>query len=238
MKTLKDIENQIKTFQDKFGTDIISAPQGSTAWLQTRLGVITASNASKVVAKVDSETRKTYMFELVAQIATGITEEINSKYLEWGKMNEDACRSSYEFEHNVQVKEVSFIFKDESFREGVSLDGLAIHNDCIVPIECKCPYNSVHYLKFLLDSKIKKEYEWQCQFGMRVIGADFYHIAQYDPRMSVHPFKIIVFERDGKAQETLNDAVPQFLSDMDKILNEIGLSFGLQWKRLSNSAVS
>ena len=50
MKTLANLENQIKSFQDKFGVDIIKAEQGSMAWLQTRLGVITASEASKAVA--------------------------------------------------------------------------------------------------------------------------------------------------------------------------------------------
>lgn len=230
---LKKFENQIKTFQDRFGTDIIIAEQGSTAWLQCRLGVITASNASKVVAKVDSETRKTYMLELIAQIATGAVEEINSKYLDWGKMHEAACRASYMFQYDVQVKQVSFLFKDETYREGVSVDGLALHHDGIIPVEFKTPYNTVHYLKFVLDSKIKKEYEWQCQFGMRVLDSNMYHVGQYDPRMTVMPFKAIAFERDEKAQATLADAVPQFISDMDKVLKELGLVYGSQWERLT-----
>lgn len=233
MKTLKEIESQIKSFQDKFGVDLLHAEQGSLNWHYSRLGVVTASNASKVVAKVDSETRKTYMLELIAQIATGVAEEINSKYLDWGKMHESACRASYQFEHDVHVKQVSFVFRDEDYREGVSVDGLAIYHDGLVPVEFKCPYNTVHYLKFILDSKIKKEYEWQCQFGMRVIGADLYHVGQYDPRMTVSPFKTMIFEKDEKAQATLNDAVPQFLSDMDGVLKELGLEFGQQWKRLS-----
>lgn len=232
MQILKKLENQVKTFQDRFGVDIVRAPQGSMEWLQTRLGVLTASNASKIVAKVDSETRKTYMLELVAQIATGTVEEINSKYLEWGKIHEAACRASYKFEHGVEVREVSFIFKDENFREGVSVDAIAFHHDGEVPNEYKCPYNTVHYLKFLLDSKIKNEYDWQTQFGMRVLGSDLYHVSQYDPRMTIQPFKTLIFEKDEKKQTTMNDAVPQFTSDMDKLLKDLGLEFGSQWSRL------
>lgn len=230
MLNLDQYAKQIKTFQDKFGSDVILGEQGSEAWLQSRLGVITASNASKVVAKVDSETRKTYMLELVAQIATGVTEELNTKYTEWGKLHEESCRSTYEFENDVEIQQVGFIFKDDSFREGVSVDGLAKYPFGLVPTEFKCPYNTVHYLKFILDSKIKKEYEWQCQFGMRVIDSDLYHVSQYDPRMRVKPFGTIIFEKDEKAQATLNDAVPQFISDMDKLLSELGVSFGSQWR--------
>lgn len=229
MITLSKIESQVKSFQDRFGVDIIKAEQGSMAWLQTRLGVITASNASKAVAKAGSETRHTYMCQLVAEVATGVVEEINSKYTDWGKLHEKACRASYEFEHEVEVKEVSFIFKDENFREGVSVDGLAQLDSGLVPTEFKCPYNTVHYLKFIFDSKIKKEYEWQCQFGMRVLGSEKYHISQYDPRMKVRPFSTMVFERDDKAQTTLNDAIPQFIHEMDIMLRDLGLVYGTQW---------
>ena len=58
-------------------------------------------------------------------------------------------------------------------------------------------------------------------------------MSQFDHRMKVSPSKTVVIERDEKRQTTLNDAVPQFISDMDVMLKQIGIEFGQQWLRLS-----
>lgn len=231
MKTLKDIENQIKVFQDKFGTDISSAPQGSTAWLQARLGVITASEVSDAVAGLKTKTRNTYLCKLVAEVASGMVEEINSKYMEWGKMNEDAARSSYEFEHNCEIEQVSFVFRDETFREGCSVDGFI--RDHKKNAEIKCPYNTTNYIKFLLNDDVKKEWDLQCQFQMRCTGADLADIIQFDPRMAVSPMHVLTVERDLKTQAMFEEMIPQFLMDMDTMLKMVGVNFGDQWKRIA-----
>lgn len=231
MKTLNNLEQQIKSFQDKFGVDIIKAEQGSLAWLQTRLGVITASEVHKAVAKLGTETRNTYMCQLVSEVATGFVEEINSKYLDWGKMHESAARASYEFQNDCEIENVGFIFKDDSFREGASLDGFIKGSNKI--IEIKCPYNPTNYIKFVVEDKIKAEYMWQYQFQMRVTGADVADFAQFDPRMNVTPFKAITVERDPEYQKKFDEMIPQFISDMDTMLEMVGISFGDQWRRLA-----
>lgn len=231
MKTLNNLDQQIKSFQDKFGVDIIKAEQGSLAWLQTRLGVITASEVHKAVAKLGTETRNTYMCQLVSEVATGFVEEINSKYLDWGKMHESAARASYEFQNDCEIENVGFIFKDDSFREGASLDGFIKGSNKI--IEIKCPYNPTNYIKFVVEDKIKDEYMWQYQFQMRVTGADVADFAQFDPRMNVTPFKAITVERDPEYQKKFDEMIPQFISDMDTMLEMVGISFGDQWRRLA-----
>lgn len=231
MKTLNNLEQQIKSFQDKFGVDIIKAEQGSLAWLQTRLGVITASEVHKAVAKLGTETRNTYMCQLVSEVATGFVEEINSKYLDWGKMHEAAARASYEFQNDCEIESVNFIFKDDTFREGASLDGFIKGSNKI--IEIKCPYNPTNYIKFVVEDKIKAEYMWQYQFQMRVTGAEVADFAQFDPRMNVTPFKAITVERDSEYQKKFDEMIPQFISDMDTMLEMVGISFGDQWRRLA-----
>lgn len=230
MKTLSDIEAQVKTFQDKFGVDIIRAEQGSMAWLQTRLGVITASEVSKAIAKVGTDTRNTYMCQLVAEVATGVVEEINSKYIDWGRLNERAARASYEFEKDCKVDNVGFIFKDDNFREGASLDGVIESQNKVV--EIKCPYNPTNYIKFLVDDKIKPEYMYQYQFQLRVSGAESADFVQFDPRMKVNPLKVLTVHRDQEIQDKFNELIPAFISDMDKMLEKVGINFGEQWKRL------
>lgn len=227
LKTLNSINDTLKSFEKQYGLNIIDAQQGSAAWLKVKLGVLSASNAHKIVAKKDSETRNTYMMELIAQICTGEQEEISSKFLTWGNEHEAAARSSYEFSTNYTITQVPFVFKDESFREGCSPDGLV---DGVKGFEIKCPYNATNYIKFLTQDKIKGEYVWQYQFQMRTLECDQYDFVQYHPSMKVKPIKILTVDRDDSIQATLNDAVPQFISDMDKILDGIGVKFGMQWE--------
>lgn len=226
MKTLQQINSSLEAFEQKYKLPVIGIEQGSEAWLKVKLGVISASNAHKVVAKKDSETRLTYMSELVAQIATGESEEFNSKYLDWGKQFEAAARSTYEFSTNQTIQLVPFVFKDETHREGFSPDGIVSEKRIV---EIKCPFNAANYIKFVTESKIKSEYKWQYQFGFRVTGADEYDFVQYHPHMKTKPQHVLSVERDDEMQKTFDDAIPQFIEDMDKMLAKIGIKFGEQW---------
>lgn len=231
---LKRIEATSHEFHKRYGINLLDMQQGSDAWHQSRLGVITASNAWKVVSKgrgnAPSETRRTYMMSLVAEIATGVWEDIKSPILQWGKDNEDGARSSYELLTNNEVTEVAFVFKNDTFRCGVSLDGIANGN---IPAEYKCPWNTVHYLNFLLEEKIKKEYFYQCQFGMWVTGGSQYHMGQYDPRMKKSPFHMAAVPICPEAQAEFDAEVPKFIKEMDEILEKLGFKFGEQWERLN-----
>lgn len=231
MKTLADVNELLKQFEEKYGMPMADAQQGSEAWLTLKLGVISASNASKMVAKAGSATRDSYMAELVAQVATGIMPEISAKPMEWGKDHEDAARSSYEFMTGENTTEVPFVFLDNSFRVGVSPDFILDGKN--KGGEIKCPWNSVHYIQFLTSDKIKPEWDWQVQLTLKVIGADTWDFCQYDPRMKKNPLKITTIDRDEKKQKTLDDAIPQFISDMDKMLQKAGFEFGEHWARIA-----
>lgn len=233
MKSLQEIQNLNKLFEKKFNFQIDKAQQGSERWFQAKLGVLSGSRASEIVAKVDSQTRLSYMCELVGQVCTSSCEEINAKALDWGKQYEAASRAYYELANDATITEVGFIFKDEEFREGCSADGLVTD---VRGLEIKCPYATENYIKFLIAAKIKPEWKWQNQFNMRVTGAKIWDFAQYDPRMQIKPMHTMRDEWDEKMQKTLDDAVPQFIHDMDKMLAEIGVPFGEQWLRLAKAS--
>jgi YqaJ viral recombinase family. len=180
VKTLNEISKRYDLFERRYGIAIADAQQGSEMWQILKLGVISASNVSKVVAKKGSETRNTYMANLVAQICTGVFEEINSKYLEWGNFHEDAARSYYEFSTGNVVKELPFVFKDDTFRTGCSPDGIVSESR---GVEIKCPYNATNFIQFLVDDKIKPEYVWQYQFSLWVMNAESWDFVQYHPSM-------------------------------------------------------
>lgn len=229
MKNLDQITKNLEAFEKKFGMKCIGAEQGSAIWFNLKLGVLSASNASQIVAKKESETRLTYMSELVAQIATGVMEEINSKYLDWGSQHEAAARASYEFKENCEITPLCFVFKDDKFREGCSPDGIVNSEK---GVEIKTPFNAVHYVKFLCEDKIKPEYFYQYQYTMRVMECDSWDFCQYHPLMKRKPLKVLTVKRDDDTQKKFDDMVPEFILDMDKMLAKIGIEFGEQWLRL------
>lgn len=228
MKRLAEINETLEKFGKTFDFPVVEAQQGSGAWLKLKLGVISGSCASQVVAKKDSETRLTYLADLVSQVCTGVIEEMNFKQLEWGKQNEDAARATYEFATNKVLVQVPFVFKDETFRTGCSPDSLI---DGERGLEIKCPWDSANYVKFLVAEKIKTEWQWQNQFNMWVTGADEWDFSQYDPRMKKKPMKTLTVKKDIEKQKILDDAVPAFIADMDKMLAEVGVKFGDQWRQ-------
>lgn len=231
MKTLADIDQIMEAFENRHGLLVRGAEQLSEAWFQMRLGVITASNVSKAVAKKDSATRHTYMCELISEVCTGVVEEISFKQTEWGKENEKGARSSYEFATNQTITPVSFIYKDTNFREGCSPDGLIL--DLNRGTEIKCPWDSANYIKFLLEEEIKPEWRWQTQFCMRVTGAESWDMTMYDPRMKTQPLHTKTFERNEKMQTQFDETIPEFIQDMDLLLKKLGVEFGSHWARLA-----
>ncbi len=232
MKSIHEINNLLHGFEGKFGYPIGAAQQGSEAWFVAKLGVLSASKASAIVAKSDSATRQTYLCELIAQICTGLHHEFGGTALDWGREHEDAMLAYYEFQTGIKITKVPFIFKDDTYREGCSPDALVTDKK---GCEIKCPWNSANFVQFLLDDSCKPEWKWQNQFTMRVTDAEQWDFGFFDPRMKKSPMKTVTIDRNDKMQETLADAVPQFIADMDKALAQIGITFGDQWTRIKGA---
>lgn len=231
MKSPDQISELLKNFEKKFGFKIHGHQPGSEVWFQAKLGVISASNAFKVVAKKDSETRHTYMCDLVAEVCTGVYEEINSRHMDWGRQHEDAARSYYEFSTGLSVTTLPFVFKDETYRIGCSPDGTVNEKK---GAEIKCPWDTSNYIKFLVADSIKPEWKWQHNFTMWTMDAEEWDFCQYDPRMKKTPMSILTAKRDPEKIKVIEDMVPKFIEDMDLMLAQIGVGFGEQWRRLAD----
>lgn len=230
MKTLTEIDKTLHAFERKFGLTVRGAEQLSEPWFQMKLGVISASNASRAVAKKGTATRHSYLCELIAEVCTGVIEEMNFKQTEWGKQHEKAARSSYEFANNVKMQPLSFVFKDENFRTGCSPDGLVTATK---GSEIKCPFDSANYIKFLLNDEVKAEWEWQNQFTLWVMGAAEWDVVQFDPRMKTKPLHFMTAKPDLDKQKKLDDDIPELILSMDQMLASIGVKFGSQWEMIA-----
>lgn len=206
---------------------IITVEQGSTDWQKLKLGVISASNISKVLAKKGTETRHGYMMELIGQIATREFDEINAKSLDWGKTNEAAARAAYEFESGRSVEQVGFIYNLDK-RIGCSPDGLATGNPQR-GLEIKCPMTAKVHADFLAMDKVKIEYIYQVQFSMFVTGYEFWDFCSFHSKFKSNMIKIRTFDRDAELMERFANDLGEFIRDMDEILARLDLKFGSQW---------
>lgn len=225
---------RLANLQSVFGFDASQVQQGSADWLMLKLGVLSASNADKIVAKRDSATRATYMASLISQVCSCvIPEEMNFKAMEHGKLYEPAARDALSVALGfVNIQEIAFMFSDESLRVGVSPDGL--FDNTIV--EIKCPFNGENFIKFAAFETNKKDWAWQAQFQLFAGKADEHIFCQYDPRMVLcNNLHYVKTERDEAMQKTLADAIPQFIADMDQALNKLGVTFGDHWKHIKNN---
>jgi len=194
-----------------------------------KLGVISASNASKILLGRGGKTTKTrdgYINELVGQILTREMAFISGRPLDWGHENELAARKIASFETGIEIHEVPVIFKDDSLRCLCSPDGYGER-----PIEIKCPWTTQVYINFLCRGEIKPEYIDQVQYSMWVAGAESWTFANYDPRMSVKPFHSVLIERDEKIMARFDNEVPIFINEMDEMLAMAGVKFGHQWHK-------
>ena len=224
---MRDFAAELSQFKDRLGFDPNLVEQGTKTWLSMRSGVVTASKADCLLAKPGTAKRDGYMAELVSEVATRLTgSEITAKALAWGKRYEDEARQVYEmltFEH---VKEVPFIYKDDSMRFGCSPDGLC----STYGLEIKCPYSTKTFIEFVCADKIKKEYFLQCQFSMWITGLDKWDFCNYDPRMFKGKLHCVTIERDDKIMSQLDEASEKFVSDMDAMLSKLDdVKFGDQW---------
>jgi len=218
---------------NRTGIDVNQVEQGSYDWLKLRLGVITASEAGKVISiprsgKKWTDTKLSYFYTLLGEVCTGEVVEVTAKPLAWGKEHESSARTLFEFTSGVDVSDASIIYKDDSLRCACSPDGLCSDGR---GLELKSPYTTAVFMKFRLGGfdAIKAEYMAQVQYSMWVTGRDAWYFANYDPRMKREGIHHVLVEREQEYMNKFDDMVPEFIEKMDQSLAEIGFKFGEQW---------
>lgn len=196
--------------------------QRTPEWFNLRLGKVTASRISDVMAKTKSgysAGRANYMTELAIQILTGVVEpSFTSPAMQWGTDNEGKARDAYSFFTGNTVEEIAFINHPTIEQAGASPDGL-VGDDGLV--EIKCPNSNTHCAT-LLTGKIKNEYLLQMQWQMACSGRKWCDFVSYDPRF---PEELVIFikrvARDDKLIAEITDEVTKFLTELDDKLTKL-----------------
>jgi putative phage-type endonuclease len=191
----------------------------------SRLGKVTASRISDVVAKTKtgySSSRANYMAQLICERMTNeFQESYTNSAMTHGVENEPFARAAYEVKTGNTVDQVGAIDHPRIAMSAASPDGLVGDDGCL---EIKCPNTSTHIDTILGDEPAKKYYD-QMQWQMACANRSWCDFVSFDPRMPAH-LQLLVkrIERNDLYIAELEKEVVQFLVEVDdkvKKLNEI-----------------
>lgn len=200
--------------------------QRTPEWFQARLGKVTASRISDVMARTKTgwgAGRKNYMAELVAERLTGTRAEgfVNAA-MQWGTDMEPEARAAYEFYRDATVIEAGFELHPTIPDSGASPDGL-VGDDGL--IEIKCPGTAQH-IETLLGGTVAEKYVLQMQWQMACTGRQWCDFISYDPRL---PESMRMFcdrlKRDDDLIATMEKAVVDFLAELDRTVNSLKATY-------------
>ena len=191
--------------------------QGTTEWFMARLGKVTASRVSDIIARTKSgysTSRQNYLAQLVVERMTQKpTETFTNAAMQWGTDTEPLARAAYEIAFDLMVTEVGFVDHPNIAMAGASPDGL-VKDDGL--IEIKCPNTATH-IETLLNDTIKSEYKTQMQWQMACTGRKWCDFVSYDPRM---PENLRIFvqrvERNDVYIKMLEGEVRTFLEEINR----------------------
>lgn len=196
--------------------------QQTEDWFLQRLGFVTASRVSDVMAKTKtgySATRDNYMMELLCQRLTGKREESYTNFaMQRGTEMEPIARGCYEAKSGVMVEEAGFIKHKTIAFFGASPDGL-VSTDGL--LEIKCP-NTKQHVEFLRTGKPDNKYQWQMLCQMECSDREWCDFVSFDDRMPAPlQYASVRFNRDEKRIDEMRSEVLLFLSELDSIENEM-----------------
>lgn len=193
--------------------------QGTDEWHVARLGKVTASKISDLMAKGQGVSRKNYEAQLIAERLTGEREEtFKSSAMERGNEVEPQARLAYEFFKDVTVSQIGFVEHPIIEMSGASPDGL-VDDDGLT--EIKCPNTATH-IATILGGAIKGTYVKQMQWQMACTGRKWCDFVSYDPRMPEHlQCHVQRVERDDELITTIETEVKDFLTGIDEKIKKL-----------------
>ena len=199
--------------------------QRTEEWFQQRLGKVTASRISDVIAKTKtgvSTSRQNYLIQLVSERLTGKKGDsyVNQAMLD-GIERESAARALYMLNRDVSVTEVGFFDHPIIKNSGASPDG-AVNAEkegkYAGLIEIKCPIETTH-TNTLMSKSVPSKYVPQMQWQLACTGARWVDFVSFNPNF---PAELQIFvarvDRDDSYIAELEAEVIKFLDEVDQTI--------------------
>jgi putative phage-type endonuclease len=201
--------------------------QRTEEWFQQRLGKVTASRISDVIAKTKtgvSTSRQNYLVQLVSERLTGKKGDsfVNQAMLD-GIERESAARELYMRTRGVSVTEVGFFDHPTIAMSGASPDG-AVNAEQEGKydglIEIKCPIETTH-TNTLMSKEVPSKYKSQIQWQMASVSPNvkWVDFISYNPNFpDTMQLFIARVDRDDTYIAELEAEVLKFLDEVDQTI--------------------
>lgn len=198
--------------------------QGTPEWYAVRLGKITGSRISDMMAQgkggAPSASRANYAAELVCERMTGMNTPsgFSSYDTDRGNELEPFARAAYCERTEVLVEQIGFFDHPAIPWFGVSPDGFV---DDDGTVEIKCP-NAANHIATIIAGKPPSKYLPQMQAGLLVTGRKWCDYISFHPDLPEH-LRCIVYRinADAEYQKTVEDAVVAFNAEIDAIIAKL-----------------
>jgi len=187
--------------------------QQSPEWFHARLGLISASSFSKVMAKGAGKVRKDYMLKLAAEIITGTHRDTyqNADMIR-GNEQEPQARAEYEFITGCSVDQIGFAKRG---RISCSPDGL-VKSEGGIEIKSVIPEVQI---ETVIADRIPPSHKPQVQGCMMVLDCEWWDFVSYSPLIKNKNFMFIKrMYRDNEYIATLESEIVKFIADLDRII--------------------
>jgi predicted phage-related endonuclease len=202
---------------------IIDCEQRSPEWIAARIGRLTGSVASDMMAKIKSGEaagRRNLRVRLALESITGksLEDQFVSADMQIGMEREAQSLAIYEANTGQLIERTGFL-RSEMIMAGCSLDGFVSNRKGIV--EAKNPKAATH-LAYLRSGEIPSDYAWQCTHNLWVSGADYCDFISYQPDFPEDlQYLCVRLERDARAIDAYDTAARTFLAEVKVEIDQI-----------------
>lgn len=204
---------------------IHDAPQRSDAWFTARLGKLTGSRASDMLATIKSGAeaagRRNLRVQLVLERVTGKAQEQGfvTPAMQAGIDREVDAAAIYEAATGRMLTASGFLGHD-TLAAGCSLDGHVGDFEGIIEIKCPQPATHLDYLK---TGTVPGDYLKQILHGLWITGAQWCDWLSFNPDFpEALRVKLVRIPRDDAAIAAYEKAAVAFLAEVDAECAAIG----------------
>lgn len=193
--------------------------QGSTEWLDMRLGLITCSEISSI--RADGAGAQSYINALAYERITGESSSVfeGNEWTKRGQEFEPVARQMYEQKTGTAVSMVSFV-ENKGF--GYSPDGLIYGSQPMWPeggieIKVKQPAEQIHILR---TGEIPKKHMDQLIGGLTCAELDWIDFVSYCPNLPLFICRVCTIEHKDQ-MEKIEKLVGKYNKQIEEIVNQI-----------------
>lgn len=193
---------------------IVECCQGDPVWVQSRLGIPTASNFHRIMTpktmKVSSQADR-YCAELIAEWMLGVPmDQEHSQLMERGKELEEKAALFYAMQTNTILNTIGFCLLDlpKLGEIGCSPDRL-VGSEGLLEIKCPAPVTHIDYLL----NGVGADYRCQVQGQLWITGREWLDFLSYHPTMPEYQIRV---QRDEDFIGKLCEATEAFLNQLER----------------------